>query len=92
MGEERIIGRFGGDEFAAFLFTEDKNYEKLLRDKITDATVLLNDSNDKPYYISMSVGMSSFINEEGAVLNDAMVRADVDLYLQKKHKRNKILK
>lgn len=92
LGEDQIIGRFGGDEFAAFLFTEDKNYEKLLRDKITEATVLLNDSNDKPYYISMSVGMSSFVNEEGAALNDAMVRADVDLYLQKKHKRNKILK
>lgn len=92
LGEDKIIGRFGGDEFAAFLFTEDKNYEQLLRNKITDATVLLNDSNDKPYYISMSVGMSSFVNEEGAVLNDAMVRADVDLYLQKKHKRNKILK
>lgn len=92
LGEDQIIGRFGGDEFAAFLFTEDKNYEKLLRDKIAEATVLLNDSNDKPYYISMSVGMSSFVNEEGAALNDAMVRADVDLYLQKKHKRNKILK
>lgn len=92
LGEEKIIARFGGDEFAVFLFTEDKNYEKIIRDKISDATVLLNDSNDKPYYISMSVGISSFINEEGAVLNDAMVRADVDLYLQKKHKRNKILK
>ena len=62
LGEDQIIGRFGGDEFAAFLFTEDKNYEKLLRDKIAEATVLLNDSNDKPYYRSISVGMSSFVN------------------------------
>lgn len=92
LGEEQIIARFGGDEFAAFLFTEDKNYEKIIRDRISDATVLFNDSNDKPYYTSMSVGISSFINEEGVVLDDAMVRADVDLYLQKKHKRNKILK
>lgn len=92
LGEEKVLGRFGGDEFAAFLFTEDKNYEKLLRDKISEATVSLNEGNDKPYYVSMSVGMSSFVNNEGAVLNDAMVRADVDLYLQKKHKRNKIMK
>lgn len=92
LGENEIIGRFGGDEFAAFLFTEDKNYEQVLRTKITDATVRLNAGNDKPYYISMSAGMSSFVNEEDAVLNDAMVRADVDLYLQKKHKRNRILK
>ena len=36
--------------------------------------------------------MSSFVNDGEARMNDAMVRADVDLYLQKKHKRNKILK
>lgn len=92
LGEEAIIGRFGGDEFAGFLFVNDKNYEQDLRGRITDATVALNDSNDKPYYISMSVGISSFENKEDSVLNDVMVRADVDLYLQKKHKRNKILK
>ncbi len=92
LGENEIIGRFGGDEFAAFLFVENKNYEQILRERISDATVRLNDGNDKPYYVSMSVGMSSFINDEEAALDDAMVRADVDLYLQKKHKRNKILK
>ena len=92
LGEDAIIGRFGGVEFAAFLFVDDKNYEQDLRGRTTDATVALNDGNDKPYYISMSVGLSSFENREDSVLNDAMVRADVDLYLQKKHKRNKILK
>ena len=92
LGEEQIIGRFGGDEFAAFLFMDDRNYEQILRSKITDATEKLNAENDKPYYISMSVGMSSFINDDEANMNDALVRADVDLYLQKKHKRNKILK
>jgi diguanylate cyclase (GGDEF)-like protein len=92
LGEETILGRLGGDEFAAFLFVEDKNYEQVLRGRIAEETVQLNDSNDKLYYISMSVGMSSFVNEEGFALNEAMVRADVDLYLQKKHKRNNILK
>lgn len=92
LGEEAIIGRFGGDEFSGFLFANDKNYEQDLRDRIANVTVALNGSNDKPYYVSMSVGMSSFENKEDSVLNDAMVRADVDLYLQKKHKRNKILK
>lgn len=92
LGEEQIIGRLGGDEFAGFLFMEDKKYEQILRKRITQATEELNAGNDKPYYISMSVGMSSFINDGEARMNDAMVRADVDLYLQKKHKRNKILK
>lgn len=92
LGEEQIIGRLGGDEFAGFLFMDDKKYEQILRKRITKATEELNACNDKPYYISMSVGMSSFINDGEARMNDAMVRADVDLYLQKKHKRNKILK
>lgn len=92
LGENEIIGRFGGDEFAAFLFMEDRNYEQILRNRITEVTEELNAANDKPYYISMSVGITSFINDGEASMDDAMVRADVDLYLQKKHKRNKILK
>lgn len=92
LGEDQIIGRLGGDEFAGFLFMDDKKYEQILRKRITKVTEELNAGNDKPYYISMSVGMSSFINDGEARMNDAMVRADVDLYLQKKHKRNKILK
>lgn len=92
LGENEIIGRFGGDEFAAFLFMEDKNYEQVLRNRIMEITEELNAANDKPYYISMSVGITSFINDGEASMDDAMVRADVDLYLQKKHKRNKILK
>lgn len=92
LGENEIIGRFGGDEFAAFLFMEDRNYEQILRNRITEVTEELNAANDKPYYISMSVGITSFINDGEANMDDAMVRADVDLYLQKKHKRNKILK
>ena len=92
LGEDQIIGRLGGDEFAGFLFMDDKKYEQILRKRITKATEELNAGNDKPYYISMSVGMSSFVNDGEARMNDAMVRADVDLYLQKKHKRNKILK
>ena len=92
LGEDQIIGRLGGDEFAGFLFMDDKKYEQILRKRITKVTEELNADNDKPYYISMSVGMSSFINDGEARMNDAMVRADVDLYLQKKHKRNKILK
>lgn len=92
LGENEIIGRFGGDEFAAFLFMDDKNYEQILRNRITEVTEKLNAANDKPYYISMSVGMTSFINDGESSMDDAIVRADVDLYLQKKHKRNKILK
>ena len=92
LGEDQIIGRLGGDEFAGFLFMDDKKYEQILRKRITKVTEELNAANDKPYYISMSVGMSSFINDGEARMNDAMVRADVDLYLQKKHKRSKILK
>lgn len=92
LGEDGIIGRFGGDEFSAFLFMEDKNYEHILRNRIAEVTEEVNAGNDKPYYISMSVGITAFTNNEDASMDDAMVRADVDLYLQKKHKRNKILK
>lgn len=92
LGEKQIVGRLGGDEFVAFLFAEDKDGERVIRERITEETKCLNDGNDKPYYVSMSVGICSFTNKKDAELDDVMARADADLYIQKKYKRNKIFK
>lgn len=92
LGEKPIVGRLGGDEFVAFLFAGDGDKEQDIRERITEETKRLNDSNDKPYYVSMSIGICSFTNKEDARLDDVMAKADADLYIQKKYKRNKIFK
>lgn len=87
-----IVGRFGGDEFAAFTLLEPREGIKQIRDRIKELTQKYNDNNDKEYYVSMSVGTAVFKCNEKIQLKDLMDQADVDLYLEKKHKRNNILK
>lgn len=87
-----IVGRFGGDEFAGFCLLEDGEKVAQVRERIKRITQEYNDGNDKPYYVSISVGVSELVCGKKAVLKDLLDQADVDLYLEKKHKRNNILK
>ena len=91
-GDSGIVGRFGGDEFTAFTFTDDKDAAKKIRARIAEITKEENEKNGKPYYISMSVGACVFNCSDQVDLQDLMDKADVDLYLEKKHKRNNVLK
>lgn len=93
--EKTIVGRLGGDEFAAFLLTDnltEKNVAKVIREKVAQITKEKNQNNDKPYFVSMSVGVCEFKCEETAELKDLLDKADVDLYIAKKYKRSNILK
>lgn len=87
-----IVGRFGGDEFAGFGLLGEADKAVEIRNRIKEITRQHNDNNDKPYYVSMSVGLCEFVCGKDVVLKDLMDQADVDLYLEKKHKRNNILK
>lgn len=87
-----IVGRFGGDEFAGFGLMEDGEKVTQVRERIKRITQEHNDGNEKPYYVSMSVGVCELTCGKNAVLKDLLDQADVDLYLEKKHKRNNILK
>lgn len=87
-----IVGRLGGDEFAGFGLLGEADKAVEIRNRIKEITRQHNDNNDKPYYVSMSVGLCEFVCGKDVVIKDLMDRADVDLYLEKKHKRNNILK
>jgi len=87
-----IVGRFGGDEFAAFALVNQDNYIQKLRERITKITEKMNAETDKPYYVSMSVGICEFLCNDGVSLADIMDTADGDLYSQKKRKRTEVMK
>lgn len=87
-----IIGRYGGDEFVAFTMMQENSSKEKIRDMITEITKQYNAATDKPYYFSMSVGVCEFYCKEDIRIQDVLDKADVDLYLEKKHKRNNILK
>lgn len=90
--EKSIIGRFGGDEFVAFTYATDEKTPKTIRKKISQITKEKNEGNGKPYYVSMSVGVCELKCGTDVELKDLMDKADVDLYIEKKHKRSNVLK
>ena len=55
------VGRIGGDEFCAYLITDTPDSEAVLRKCIDEITEIVNQESKKPYYVSMSVGMKSFV-------------------------------
>ena len=92
LDEDSIIGRFGGDEFAAFSYVPEGKAARSIRKTISDITKKKNEGNGKPYYVSMSVGICEFECGRDIDMNDLMDKADVDLYIEKKHKRSNVLK
>ena len=98
LGENGIVGRMGGDEFAAFMIADEKQLaentfeEDYIRRRIAEETEALNQSNDKPYYVSLSAGMRFFTIDEQVDFDRMMADADADLYQWKKVKRKEILK
>lgn len=93
--ENGIIGRLGGDEFGAFMLIDEvqsKKAARLIRERVDRITREKNERSKKPYFVSMSVGVCEFTCGESVDLQDLLDKADVDLYIEKKHKRSNILK
>ena len=91
--EKGSAGRIGGDEFSAYLITEEDDQEAALRSRIDEITERMNRENDKPYYVSMSVGIRHFVCAEEINISELMEQADEQLYeYKKKKKRKSILK
>lgn len=86
------VGRIGGDEFCAYLITDVENSEEQIRQQIDKITEELNAGNDKPYYVSMSVGVKHFICSEDINVSLELEQADAQLYIYKQKKRKSILK
>lgn len=87
-----IVGRIGGDEFAAFaLLDKTENINQILS-RITETAERFNDNCDKPYYVSMSIGMYPFVCGPEIVLSEILEKADELLYKQKQGKRKNIMK
>lgn len=90
--ERDIIGRIGGDEFVAFAFLDDPQQPTTIRKKISTLSAALNETCDKPYYIDISVGISTFTCSSSLNIEEVMHNADKALYENKKNKRTNVVK
>lgn len=82
-----VIGRIGGDEFAAVAVIKNENMGKEIRDRIILNSKLFNQSSDKPYYIELSIGYAVYKWSEDLELNQMLSAADLMLYESKMKKR-----
>ena len=89
-GDNEIVGRIGGDEFAVCAFLHGMVDIPRLRDYIESVSERYNalHAADKPYIVHISVGVYSFVCTGTVEITELLSHADALLYEQKKHKKS----
>ncbi len=83
-----ICGRLGGDEFACVVSYRDDNFGgQFFKEQIASNFADLNEIINKPYVLSVSVGGISISPEDDINLEEALNRADEELYNEKRFKK-----
>lgn len=80
-----IIARLGGDEFCVMV-TEPEGDPTMLRSRILQAIRDFNETHERPYRLSASIGMVQTWPGETGTLDDLLARADQKMYEEKKNK------
>jgi len=80
-----IIARLGGDEFCVMV-TEPEGNPTMLRSRILQAVKEFNETQERPYCVSASIGMVQTWPSETDNLDDLLARADQKMYEEKKNK------
>lgn len=92
-GKSGIVGRIGGDEFVALWITDDENCtSEELYEKIRNTLSSMSNSTDKPYHISLSIGVYSFVCAEELELQTLIDSADQQQYIDKGRKSPSVYK
>lgn len=86
-GGEGVIGRMGGDEFAALLFTSDENLGDRLKEKMNVLIDVYNAKSEKPYKLSISFGTFLFPYAPDLKVLQLLESADKQMYQIKENHR-----
>jgi diguanylate cyclase (GGDEF)-like protein len=79
-----IIGRIGGDEFTALPLEAGAENAAALMDRLRKNIDRHNSAQDRPYRLSMSVGVGRFDPGKCQSVRQLMAEADEELYRQKR--------
>ncbi len=82
-----VIGRIGGDEFAAVAIVHDSEMGAEISKRIKARSMEFNDESEKPYYVEVSIGYAVFQYAESLELTQMLNEADLMLYENKKARR-----
>lgn len=81
--ESDIVARLGGDEFCV-LVTERDSGTAAVKERLADAFRAFNETNDRPYRLSASVGLVQAPVAEHATVEELLARTDELMYAEKK--------
>ena len=87
-----VVGRIGGDEFAAFAICDDADIIAQLPTRIKGIAAKHNEVSDKPYNVTVSIGIYPIICSPELNIQEFMDKADNALYEDKKKKNPDIIK
>lgn len=87
-----VIGRIGGDEFVAFVLTDEADFGTRIKREFTEESNRFNAESDKPYYIESSVGVYEFVCDPTQDFDDMLRKSDELLYQAKALRRKTIQK
>lgn len=87
LGENAVIGRMGGDEFAAIVPAGPEMSTDSLYGRKEQFIRRFNESNEKPYRFGLSMGLHACVCRDSDDLSAAMNRADDLLYIEKSQKK-----
>ena len=91
LGEGAILGRMGGDEFAAVVPKSGDVTIGALAERKERFIQSFNESQEKPYSFGLSMGLHECVCQNSEELSAALDQADDLLYIEKRNKKNKVL-
>jgi len=84
-----IVARVGGDEFAVLAVSAEADSGRTVEKRLQEHIAAHNRAAKKPYNLSFSVGISTFVPGGGTRVEDLLSGADRSLYAQKRAPRRK---
>ena len=82
-----IIARLGGDEFVLLASVGADESAESLTDRLQQKIALANAQRNRPYDLSISIGVTHYDPDEACTLEELMGRADRVMYEEKRKKR-----
>jgi len=79
-----IIARIGGDEFAIVAIDAKDHTAEIINSRLRKTLEAYNADNDRPYKLSISIGIARYDPECPCFLEELLVRADQLMYEQKR--------
>jgi diguanylate cyclase (GGDEF)-like protein len=85
--EADIVARMGGDEFVVLAVDASMERVDSLTNRIQSILEKRNQAGDRPYRLSLSLGIAQYDPEAPCTLSELIAQADDRMYRQKQEKK-----